>query len=202
MQRSCIITRIMSLRHLKTESFRLKMDSKKKSDKTLPDWVKVGKRRFDRIKNKVENAKNNNLQARTFDRFVNFVESNKLIQEIAYGNIIHKKALELIISIHDDIDKIISQETLTPNQVEELNILFMADEIFTGKIKFVRANNEGVPEVFEQESNIARQKSTKQPDTADMPDLEDEESAAQGKHVEKDLKIITPNKCLADYQFL
>ena len=192
----------MSLRHLKTESFRLKMDSKKKSDKTLPDWVKVGKRRFDRIKNKVENAKNNNLQARAFDRFVNFVESNKSIQEIAYGNIIHKKALERIISIHDDIDKSIPQEILTLNQVEVLNILFMKDEFFTGKIKFVRANNEGVPRVFEQESNIARQKSTKQPDTADMPDLEDEESAAQGKQVEKDLKIITPNKYLADYQFL
>ena len=192
----------MSLRHLKTESFHLKMDSRKRSDKTLPDWVKVGKRRFDRIKNKVENAKNNNLQARAFDRFVNFVESNKSIQEIAYGNIIHKKALQRIISIHDDIDKSIPQEILTLNQVEVLNILFMKDEFFTGKIKFVRANNEGVPGVFEQESNIARQKSTKQSDTADMPDLEDEESAAQGKQVEKDLKIITLNKCLVDYQFL
>ena len=30
-QRSCIITGIMSLRHLKTEFFRLKMDFKKKS---------------------------------------------------------------------------------------------------------------------------------------------------------------------------
>ena len=202
MQRSCIITRIMSLRHLKTESFHLKMDSRKRSDKTLPDWVKVGERRFDRIKNKVENAKNNNLQARAFDRFVNFVESNKSIQEIAYGNIIHKKALQRIISIHDDIDKSIPQEILTLNQVEVLNILFMKDEFFTGKIKFVRANNEGVPGVFEQESNIARQKSTKQSDTADMPDLEDEESAAQGKQVEKDLKIITLNKYLVDYQFL
>ena len=182
--------------------FPFKDGFQKKSDKTLPDWVKVGKRRFDRIKNKVENAKNNNLQARAFDRFVNFVESNKSIQEIAYGNIIHKKALERIISIHDDIDKSIPQEILTLNQVEVLNILFMKDEFFTGKIKFVRANNEGVPRVFEQESNIARQKSTKQPDTADMPDLEDEESAAQGKQVEKDLKIITLNKCLVDYQFL
>ena len=28
-------------------------------DKALPDWVKVDKKRFDRIKNKIQNAKNN-----------------------------------------------------------------------------------------------------------------------------------------------
>ena len=65
MQRSCIITEIMSLRHLKTEFFCLKMDFKKKgsdmSDKALPDCVKVGKKLFDRITNKFQNAKNNNL---------------------------------------------------------------------------------------------------------------------------------------------
>ena len=31
------------------------------SDKVLPDWVKVGMKRFDRIRNKIQNAKNNNL---------------------------------------------------------------------------------------------------------------------------------------------
>ena len=48
---------LVSLRDLKTEFFRLKMDLKKKesdmSDKALPDWVKVGKKRFDQIKNEV-----------------------------------------------------------------------------------------------------------------------------------------------------
>ena len=55
----------MSLRHLKTEFFHLKMDFKKKgsdmSDKALPDCVKVGKKLFDRITNKFQNTKNNNL---------------------------------------------------------------------------------------------------------------------------------------------
>ena len=35
-----------------------------------------------------------------------------------------------------------------------------------------------------------------------MPDLEDEESAAQEKQVAKGLKILTPNQTLIDYQFL
>ena len=56
MQRSCVIVEIMSLRHLKTEVFRLRMDLKKKesdmSDKALPNWVKVDKKRFNRIKTK------------------------------------------------------------------------------------------------------------------------------------------------------
>ena len=41
------------------------------SDKALPDWVKVDKKRFDRIKNKVQNAKNNSLHH--LDHLVNLL---------------------------------------------------------------------------------------------------------------------------------
>ena len=95
------------------------------SDKALPDWVKVGKKRFDRLK--VQNVQNDNLQTIQFGKFINFIESNKLIQEIACGKITCDEALERIISIPDDIDKIISQEKLTPNQGEVLSILFMVN---------------------------------------------------------------------------
>ena len=57
---------------------------------------------------------NDNLQTIQFGKFINFIESNKLIQEIAFGKITFDEALERIISIPDDIDKIISQETLYP----------------------------------------------------------------------------------------
>ena len=73
----------------------------------------------------------------------------------------------------------------------------MVDAIFTGKIKFIKANNEGAIGIFEQESNISRQKSAKQPDTIDMPDLEDEESAAKEKQVAKGLKILILNQILS-----
>ena len=47
--------------------------------------------------------------------------------------------------------------------------------------------------MFEDEEKIPR----------DMPDLESEESAAQRrKQKGRGLKILTPQKCLADYQFL
>ena len=108
---------------------------------------------FDRIINKFQNAENNNLQARPEGgSSVYFNESYKLIQDISYSKITHEEALERITSIRDDIDKVISQETLIVNQVKVLNVSFMVDEIFTGKIKFVKASNEGVLEIFEQES--------------------------------------------------
>ena len=72
------------------------------------------------------------------------------------------------------------------------------NEIFSGKIKFIQANDEGFLEIFEQESNIARQKSAKQPDTTDMSDLEHEESAAQKKkQVAKGIKKLTPKQMLS-----
>ena len=78
-----------------------------------------------------------------------------------------------------------------------LNTLFMVKEIFTGKIKFIKENSEDVLEGFEQESNITRKNSAKQPDTTDMRDLEYEQSAAQEKQVAKDLQKLTPNQMLS-----
>ena len=104
--------------------------------------------------------------------------------------------MKKIAIILGDTDTTLSQKTLNSNQVKVLNTLFMVDKIFTGKIKFVQASDEGFLDVFEKKSNIARQKSAKQPDTTDMPDLEDEESATQEKQVAKGLKILTPNQML------
>ena len=53
------------------------------SDNTLPKWVKVDKKkRLNSIKNKVQNAKENNLQARPSGKLVDFTKSNKLIRDI------------------------------------------------------------------------------------------------------------------------
>ena len=84
----------------------------------------------------------------------------------------------------------------------------MVSEIFTGKTKKLMENGNGELDVFEsesdhsdeqKESNIARQKSTEQPnekpDTADMPDLESKESVAQGQSAKR-LKMLTPNQML------
>ena len=60
------------------------------SDKALPDWVKVGKKRLDRITNKFQKAKYNNLQARPERGSpIYFNKSYKLIQDIRHRKMKH-----------------------------------------------------------------------------------------------------------------
>ena len=60
----------------------------------LPKMVKVSKKWFDVIKNKVQNAKNNNLQARpNRSETINFNESNKLLHEREDSKITYEEAL-------------------------------------------------------------------------------------------------------------
>ena len=64
------------------------------SDKALPVWAEVDKKRFDNRKNKIQDAKNNNLQARPSHKVINLVESNKLLQDIVHSKITHEEALK------------------------------------------------------------------------------------------------------------
>ena len=65
-----------------------------KSDKALPVWTEVDKKRFDNRKNKIQDAKNNNLQARPSRKVINLVESNKLLQDIVHSKITHEEPLK------------------------------------------------------------------------------------------------------------
>ena len=139
----------------------------------LPKWIKVSKQRFDVIKKKVQNAKINNLQARPKGgKVINTNESNKLLHEIENSQITYEEALKRIENIHRDINKIISMQSLNLNQINVLNILFMANEIFAGEIESVEVNKEGNFVVFKEKSDIERKESDEQPDTTDMPELE------------------------------
>ena len=191
MQRGCIITGETSLRHLRTGIFHLTMDFKKQNQICLTKHYQIAqkqrKKRCDRTKNKVQNTKNNNLQARPSGKFINFIESNKLLQDKAQSKVTHEEALKRITDIRDNITTIINQKILNLNQIEVINILSMVDEIFTGKTKTVKGDDQGVIEIFEENiSNTAIQRSTKQPneqpDTTDTPDLESEESTAQRRN--------------------
>ena len=74
----------------------------------------------------------------------------------------------------------------------------MIDEIFTGKIKSVEANNDDILEVFEEKLDREKQESNEQPDTTNMPELESEESAEQNKKQRGvGLKILTPDQMLS-----
>ena len=104
---------------------------------------KSKQKRFARIKNKVQNAKNNNLQARPFGKVIDFIESNKLIQEAVHGKITQKEALKRINDICNDITTIISQEALTPHQIEMLNISKL--ELVSNNLRLIISDNLSTP---------------------------------------------------------
>ena len=88
------------------------------SDKSLPNWVKVGKKRLDRIKNQIHKAKDNNLQAgpaRGTPIYLN--KSYKLIQDIQHGKITHEEALRKVTNIHNDIKRLDDLDSFNDNQV-------------------------------------------------------------------------------------
>ena len=98
----------------------------------LPKWVEVRDKRFYAIKNKVQNAKNNNLKARTNrNKLVPSSESKKLLQDIKYGEITFEEALKKITNVRGDIKMLVKLNSFSQNQIKMLYILFMVDEMFT-----------------------------------------------------------------------
>ena len=56
------------------------------------------------VKNKVQNAKNSNLEARpNRGRLINFDKSNKLLQDIEHSKITYEEASKRINNIRSDI---------------------------------------------------------------------------------------------------
>ena len=137
--------------------------SQQPDESKLPKWLKVSKQRFVVIKSKVQNARNNSWQARlkqsNFNFFINFNESNKLFHEIENSKSTYEEASKIIENIHSDINKIISMQTLNPNQINMPNTLFMVNEIFTGKIESIGVNKKGNLKVFKEKSDKEKQES-------------------------------------------
>ena len=73
-------------------------------------------------------------------------------------------------------------QSLNLNQINLLNILFMANEIFTRESESVEVNKEGIFEVFKEKLGKKKQVYDEQLDTRDMPKLDSEESAAKRRN--------------------
>ena len=95
------------------------------SDKALPNWIKVSKKRSNTIKNAVQNSRKNNLQARPqHSSCIDFDDSNTLIQEIVHGNITHEEALNEMADINNNFRKITELKSFNQNQIKVGNTLW------------------------------------------------------------------------------
>ena len=73
---------------------------------------KSKRKRFAMIKNKVQNAKNNILQARpNRSSLTNFNKSSNLLQGKEYSRITHEEELKRIKNIRNNIKKIIDKKS-------------------------------------------------------------------------------------------
>ena len=74
----------------------------------------------------------------------------------------------------------------------------MVNENFTGYSESVEVNKEGNFEIFKEKLDKEKQESDEQLDTTDMPELEEEESATEGRNQHwQELKILTPDQMLS-----
>ena len=74
----------------------------------------------------------------------------------------------------------------------------MVNEIFTGKSESVEVNKKGDFEIIKKKSDKEKQESNEQPDTTDMPEWENEESATERRKIDgKGLKILTLDQMLS-----
>ena len=162
----------------------------------LPKLVKVSKQIFYVIKSNVLNTKDNNLQARPKEsQVININNSKKLLQNIKLSKLTYEEALKRIENIPSDIKKLVSVQSISPNQINVLNIIFMVNEIFIGESESIEMNGKGDLDIFKEKLNKEKQESDKQPDTIDMPELESKKSAVEGKSIDgKGLKILTPDQ--------
>ena len=100
--------------------------------------------------------------------------------------------------IRGDVAALLKLNSFTSNQSKMLNILFMVDEIFTGKLKTLGENNEGKLNIFEEKSDAEKQESDEKPNTTNMSKLEDEESATERRNQQgQGLKMLTPDQKLS-----
>ena len=162
----------------------------------LPKLVKLNKQIFYVIKSNVLNTKDNNLQARPKEsQVININNSKKLLQNIKLSKLTYEEALTRIENIPSDIKKLVSVQSISPNQINVLNIIFMVNEIFIGESESIEMNGKGDLDIFKEKLNKEKQESDKQPDTIDMPELESKKSAVEGKSIDgKGLKILTPDQ--------
>ena len=137
----------------------------------LPKWVNVNKKKIYELLITVNEAKNDRLEISVDGRKITLDNSQMLLKDRVSGKIDGSEFKKEYNNIADDVENILKTPRLTRSQNKMVEMLLLLKEI--PKLK----------------------KSDEQPDTADMPELESEESAAKRMYIEgQGLKVLTPDK--------
>ena len=150
------------------------LPSEQSHELKLPKWIKVNKRRFKEILSTVIKAKTEGLRVNIDGREITLDNTESLLKDFGNRILNWHEFKTRYNDIVNDVEAIVNKPIITRNQEK------MAE--FMSLLKIIPN-----PE-----------KSNKQPDTTDMPELESEESAAERRNQPgQGLKILTPDQMLS-----
>ena len=160
------------------------------TDQELSPWIKVSKSRFNEIKDVITRANESKLVTRLEGRNITLKNAEKLLEDIISGKINKKKARGMYNDIAEDVNKL-NKLKPTESIKKMLPIFWQLEEIFMGP----KADDEVDDKVDDEADDEVDDEEV---DTTDMPELEDEKSAAQKReHEGKVLKIRTSEQMLS-----
>ena len=136
------------------------------TDQELTPWIKVPKSRINEIKDVITRPNESKLMARLEKRNITLKNAEKVLEGIISGKINQKKVKDMYNNIAEDVNKL-NKLKPTESRKKMLSIFKQLEEIFMGSKADEKVDDE------------ADDDTDKQPDTADMPELESEESTAQ-----------------------
>ena len=140
----------------------------------LPKSVKLSEERFHKILSTVTKAENQGLKANEDGREITLNNAESSLKDLGNGTLDGREFKNRYNNISNDVEAIVNKSPLTGSQNKMLEALLLLKEIL--KLK----------------------KSDEESDTANMPELESEESAAEGRNLPgQGLKILTPDQMLS-----
>ena len=123
----------------------------------LPKWVKVNKKRFNETLSTVTKAKNKGLRINVDGREITPDNTESLLKDLGNEILDDREFKNRYNDIVDDVETIVNKPIITRNQEKIVEIMSLKE----------------IPKLS---------KSVEQPDTTDMPELENEESVTERKN--------------------
>ena len=139
----------------------------------LPKWIKISERRFNEILGTTTKAKSERLRTNVDGREITLDNTENLLKGLGNGILHGHKFKNRYNDIANDVEAIVNKAPITRNLAKIVKIWSLLKEI-------------PKPE-----------KSDEQPDTTDMPELEEESAAERRNQQGQGLKILTPDQMLS-----
>ena len=138
----------------------------------LPKWVEISEKGFNDILSTVTKAKNDRLRTNVDGREITLDNTESLLKDLGNGILDGHEFKNRYNDIANDVEEILNKPIITRSQEKMVENMLLLKE-------------------------IVKPKSDEQPNTTDMPELEEESAAKRRNQQGQGLKILTPDQMLS-----